>query len=62
MSKNKKQLTLKVKEIFYSLQGEGALTGMPTIFIRLVGCNMHCPYCDTDFSAVHSDIMTLEKI
>jgi organic radical activating enzyme len=38
---------LKVVEIFYSIQGEGANTGMPAIFIRLAGCNMNCWYCDT---------------
>jgi len=39
---------LKVNEIFYSLQGEGANTGMPVIFIRLSGCNKNCSFCDTD--------------
>jgi organic radical activating enzyme len=38
---------LKVVEIFYSIQGEGANMGMPAIFIRLAGCNMNCWYCDT---------------
>ena len=42
---------LKVNEIFYSLQGEGANTGMPVIFIRLSGCNLKCSYCDTDHSS-----------
>jgi organic radical activating enzyme len=39
---------LKVNEIFYSLQGEGSRTGRPTTFIRLSGCNLKCPWCDTD--------------
>lgn len=49
-----------VKEIFYSLQGEGAQTGRPAVFCRFAGCNLwsgrekdrgkaHCPFCDTDF-------------
>jgi organic radical activating enzyme len=42
-------LTLKVNEIFYSLQGEGYNIGMPAIFIRLSGCNMNCSFCDTEF-------------
>lgn len=38
---------MKVNEIFYSLQGEGYFTGTPAIFIRLSGCNLRCPFCDT---------------
>ena len=40
---------MKVKEIFYSLHGEGAMTGRPAIFVRFAGCNLACPFCDTDF-------------
>lgn len=40
----------KVNEIFYSLQGEGANTGTPAIFIRFAGCNLRCPFCDTNFA------------
>lgn len=38
----------KINEIFYSLQGEGARTGSPSVFIRFSGCNLKCPFCDTD--------------
>ena len=41
----------RVNEIFYSIQGEGRWTGTPMVFLRLAGCNLHCPFCDTDFSA-----------
>ena len=43
---------LRVSEIFYSLQGEGVHMGVPTVFIRLAGCNLltHCRYCDTSYS------------
>ena len=38
---------MKVNEIFYSLQGEGFNTGTPAVFIRFSGCNLQCPFCDT---------------
>lgn len=42
--------TYSINEIFYSLQGEGYYTGRPAVFIRFAGCNLRCPFCDTDFS------------
>ena len=43
--------TYRINEIFYSLQGEGAFSGSAAIFVRFSGCNLRCPFCDTDFKA-----------
>lgn len=39
---------MRVNEIFYSIQGEGAMTGTPAVFVRFAGCNLKCPFCDTE--------------
>lgn len=41
----------RINEIFYSLQGEGRWAGRAALFIRFAGCNLRCPFCDTDFTA-----------
>lgn len=43
-------MAYRIKEIFYSLQGEGINTGRPAVFVRFSGCNLSCPFCDTDFT------------
>lgn len=50
----------KVNEIFYSIQGEGYHTGTPAVFVRFSGCNLKCPFCDTQ----HEDgiLMSDEEI
>lgn len=42
--------TLDVHSVFYTIQGEGPLTGHPAIFVRLAGCNLQCPDCDTEYT------------
>lgn len=54
--------TLKIFEIFYSLQGESSRVGLPTIFIRLTGCPLRCGYCDTEYAFKGGSNMTLDDI
>ena len=42
--------TLRICEIFYSLQGEASFAGQPCVFIRLSGCNLRCAWCDTTYA------------
>lgn len=42
--------TLDVHSIFYTIQGEGPFTGRPAVFVRLAGCNLQCPGCDTEYT------------
>lgn len=43
-------MSLRLTEIFHSLQGEAARVGLPTVFIRLTGCPLRCTWCDTTYS------------
>jgi len=42
---------MRVAEIFYSIQGEGRLVGIPSVFIRTSGCNLRCVWCDTPYTS-----------
>lgn len=42
---------MRINEIFYSIQGEGQYTGTPAVFVRFAGCNLRCPFCDTEFES-----------
>ena len=53
---------LKVNEIFYSIQGESTLSGIPFVFVRLTGCNLRCTYCDTKYAYEEGTELTVEQI
>jgi 7-carboxy-7-deazaguanine synthase len=54
--------TLKINEIFYSLQGEGLRQGEPTLFIRLSGCNLECDFCDTKYAWEKGSNLSLDQV
>lgn len=54
------KLSLKVVEVFNSIQGEGANVGKSAIFIRLSNCNKDCPFCDTDWE--NGTVMSIEEL
>ena len=55
-------LSLRITEIFYSLQGESNTVGLPTVFIRLTGCPLRCGYCDTAYAFNGGGKQTLPQI
>lgn len=54
--------TLRITELFHSLQGESVTVGLPTVFIRLTGCPLRCQYCDTAYAFSGGQIKTLDEI
>lgn len=55
---------MRIAEIFHSIQGEGSLVGVPSVFVRTSGCNLRCVWCDTPYTSWHpeGDDWTLERI
>lgn len=54
--------SVRLTEIFYSLQGEAARSGLPTVFIRLTGCPLRCTWCDTEYAFTGGTTTTISNI
>jgi 7-carboxy-7-deazaguanine synthase len=54
--------SLRITEIFFSLQGETRTLGLPTVFVRLTGCPLRCGYCDTEYAFSGGERKTLDEI
>jgi len=54
--------TVRITEIFHSLQGESRTVGIPTTFVRLTGCPLRCQYCDTAYAFTGGEVKTLDTI
>jgi len=54
--------SLRITEIFHSLQGESKTVGIPTVFVRLTGCPLRCQYCDTEYAFDGGELMELDDI
>lgn len=56
------ETTLKITEIFYSLQGESNTVGLPTVFVRLTGCPLRCGYCDSEYAFYGGERISIADI
>ena len=54
--------SLRISEIFFSLQGETSRVGLPTVFIRLTGCPLRCGYCDTEYAFQGGETLAISAI
>ena len=55
-------MSLKVNEIFYSIQGESSYAGYPCVFVRLTGCNLRCSYCDTQYAYDDGELLEIPQL
>lgn len=54
--------TLRINEIFHSIQGESSFAGRPCVFIRLAGCHLRCTYCDTEYAFKEGRSLEMSEI
>ncbi|MEY3201940.1 MAG: 7-carboxy-7-deazaguanine synthase QueE [Pseudomonadota bacterium] len=55
-------VSLRISEIFFSVQGESSRVGLPTVFVRLTGCPLRCTWCDTEYAFTGGKMMSLDEI
>jgi 7-carboxy-7-deazaguanine synthase len=55
-------MSLRVNEIFYSIQGESTYAGRPCVFVRLTACNLRCRWCDTEYAFYEGETLTVEQV
>ncbi|MGH8004732.1 MAG: radical SAM protein [Limisphaerales bacterium] len=55
-------MSLKVNEIYFSIQGESSYAGLPCVFVRLTGCNLRCAWCDTEYAFYEGEWKSLDQI
>lgn len=54
--------TLRITEVFYSIQGESRSVGLPTVFVRLTGCPLRCTYCDSAYAFSGGEMKSIEEL
>ena len=54
--------TLRISEIFFSIQGESTRAGRPCVFVRLAGCHLRCAYCDTEYAFGNGTAVSIDDI
>ncbi len=57
-----REATLKISEIFHSLQGESTRVGLPTVFVRLTGCPLRCTWCDSEYAFSGGSRMSVSEV
>lgn len=55
-------MSLRVNEVFYSIQGESTYAGRPCVFVRLTGCNLRCRWCDTAYAFHEGELRSVEQV